>query len=130
MSASPKTILVVDDSAMVRKFLSWVLKPQGLQVLEAETGTAALKVLAASPVDAAIVDINMPEMDGIELVKRIRGDSAKKDLPVIMLTTETTEADRRAALAAGANVFLPKPSTPDVIRSKVLSVLGMAPEKS
>jgi len=123
MSVS-RTILVVDDSSMVRKFLSWVLKPAGFQVLEAATGAAALQVLAASPVDAAIVDINMPELDGIELVKRIRAGTVKKDLPVIMLTTESREEDRRAALDAGANLFLPKPSTPEVIRYKVMSVLG------
>jgi len=121
-----KVVLVVDDSPTVRRMLEWTLKPSGFRILHAADGIHALEILRAETVDLAIVDLNMPRMDGIELIRSVRGDEKLKQLPIILLTTENREEDRQAALEAGANLFLAKPSAPTLLRTKAESFLGVA----
>ena len=121
-----RTVLVVDDSDTVRRMLRWILTPTGVRVLEAANGALALEILDRDAVDLVLADLNMPIMDGIELIRRIRAIPSHVELPVIMLTTEQRDQDVQAALKAGASQYLTKPSTPAVIRYKVLALLGGA----
>lgn len=121
-----RTVLVVDDSDTVRRMLRWTLDPLGIRVLEAANGALALETLDREAVDLVIADLNMPVMDGIELIRSIRALPSIAELPVLMLTTEQREQDVQTALNAGASLYLTKPSTPAVIRYKVLALLNGA----
>jgi len=127
MTANAKRILLVDDSESIRRMLEWMLKPLGFEISHAVDGVEALEVLRSGPADLAIVDLNMPRLDGISLVREIRTSPAWSELPVIMMTTERREEDVQKALDAGVNLYLVKPSTPAVVRYKVLSLLGLPP---
>jgi len=117
-------ILIVDDSATVRKLLVHTLKPRHYHCIEANDGIDALEKLAQYPdVRLVISDLNMPNMDGIELIDNIRGNLEFKDLPIIMLTTESGPEQRKKAYAAGANLYLVKPSPPHIILFKVQSLI-------
>jgi len=128
VSISGKSVLLVDDSRTVRRMLEWSLKPAGLRTLHAGDGLHALEILRVEEVDLAFVDLNMPRMDGIELIRSIRADEKLRHLPVILLTTEGREEDRQAALEAGATLYLTKPHTPAVLLEKTESLLS--PRKS
>lgn len=117
-------ILVVDDSSTMRKLLGHILTPAGHQVVEAEDGIRALEQLAEQGVDLMIVDLNMPQMNGIELIQAIRKEPKFTDLPIIMLTTQADDESRRRCLSAGANLFLVKPVPKDMVLFKVQSLLG------
>ncbi len=125
MTASPRRILIVDDSDSIRRLLDWILRPLGFDLLQACNGLEALDVLRREPVDLAIVDLNMPLMDGISLVREIRATPEWSEMPVIMMSTEGRDEDVRMALDAGVNLYLFKPSSPAVVRYKVLSLLGI-----
>ena len=117
-------ILVVDDSSTMRKLLGHILVPAGYQVLEAEDGVRALEQLAQQDVQLVIADLNMPQMNGLELVQALRKEPKFIDLPVIMLTTQSDEETRKRCLTAGANLFLVKPVPKDMVLFKVHSLLG------
>ncbi len=124
MTAPAKRILLVDDSDSIRRMLEWMLKPLGFEISHAVDGVEALELLQGGPTDLAIIDLNMPRLDGISLVREIR---TRSEMPVIMMTTERREEDVQKALDAGVNLYLVKPSTPAVVRYKVLSLLGLPP---
>lgn len=125
MNPNAKVVLIVDDSQTVRRMLDWTLKPSGFRTLQAVDGIHALEILKVQDVDLAIVDLNMPRMDGIELIRTMRADEKLKAIPVILLTTESREQDRTAALEAGANLFLTKPSAPEQLRRNAELFLGV-----
>ena len=103
-------ILVVDDSPTMRQLISFAMKRiPNSRVIEATDGVDALKKMSADKVDLILVDINMPVMDGLKLVSLVRGNPEYKDIPVIIITTEGAEEDKKRALAIGANAYLPKP---------------------
>lgn len=104
------TILVVEDSPTMRQLVSFAMKrvPDS-KVVEATDGVDALKKLSAEKIDLILADINMPVMDGLKLVSLVKGNPAYKDIPVIIVTTEGAEEDKKKALAIGANAYLPKP---------------------
>lgn len=104
-----KTILVVDDSVTIQRVLKFTLQRQGYGVLVASSAAEALGHLATNDVSLAIVDISMPEVDGIMLLAQIRAEGAHAALPVIMLTASGMDDDRVLAQDAGANAFLTKP---------------------
>jgi CheY-like chemotaxis protein len=117
-------ILIVDDSATVRKLLTHTLRPKRHQCIEACDGFEALEKLALHPdIRLVISDLNMPNMDGIELIASIRENPQYRDLPIIMLTTEGSSENRRMAFDAGADLYLVKPSPPHIILFKVQSLL-------
>jgi two-component system chemotaxis response regulator CheY len=103
-------ILVVEDSPTMRQLISFAMKRiQNAHVIEATDGVDALKKLSSEKIDLILCDINMPVMDGLKLVSLVRGNATFKDIPIIMVTTEGAEEDRKRALAIGANAYLPKP---------------------
>lgn len=103
-------ILVVEDSPTMRQLISFAMKriPDS-HVIEAVDGVDALKKMSSDKIDLILADINMPVMDGLKLVSLVRGNPAFKDIPIIIITTEGAEEDRKRALSIGANAYLPKP---------------------
>lgn len=118
-----KTILIVDDSATIRKLLAYILKRRNYIIAEAEDGIDAMEKLSHVQVDLVIVDLNMPNMDGIEFVKNLRGNYYYMDTPVIMLTTTKDDKLKKDALDAGVNMFLNKPVQPNFLLYKVESLI-------
>lgn len=118
--------LVVDDSRSIRMILTRTLEELGWTVMQAPNGKEAISLLDAQPVPASLVliDWNMPEMNGLELVRQIRGRNRFSDSKLMMVTTETEVEQMMAALAAGANEYVMKPFTKDVIHGK-LRLLGL-----
>ncbi len=120
-----KHILMVDDSKTVRNLIAFIVKKEGFQVSTAEDGLDALeKLYADSSIDLIIVDINMPRMDGLSFVQNIRSQETFRDLPVIILTTESKEKDREQGLNLGANLYMVKPAQPDKLVKNVKMLLG------
>ena len=103
-------ILVVEDSPTMRQLISFAMKRiPNAHVIEATDGVDALKKMSADTIDLILCDINMPVMDGLKLVSLVRGNPVYKDIPIIIITTEGAEEDRKRALSIGANSYLPKP---------------------
>jgi len=120
--------LVVDDSRAMRIIIGRVLKELGYEVLEAGHGGEAIERLKTAPgVSLAMVDWNMPVMNGYELVQAVRSDARWSDLTLIMVTTESESSQVMKALDAGANEYVMKPFTVDILREK-LAMLGLAPQ--
>lgn len=119
-------VLIVDDSAAIRKILQRVLRqaevPLG-EVYEAADGADALKVLESQKVSLILADINMPIMDGLQLLRKLKEEEQWKDLPVIMVTTEGGQAKVMAAAELGAAGYIRKPFTADQIRHTLASFL-------
>ena len=120
-----KCVLVVDDSETVRQVLQLTLSNAGFDVIEAEDGDDALNKLSSAPVvDMLITDLNMPNMDGLELIKTIREDKKHRFTPIVMLTTESSEEKKRAGREAGASGWIVKPFKPEQLLKVVKMVLG------
>ena len=117
------TILTVDDSKSIRQMVSFTLQQAGYQVLEAEDGQDALTKLGPQ-VKLVLSDLNMPNLDGIGLIKEIRANPGTKFLPVIMLTTESQDEKKQAGRAAGATGWIVKPFNPEQLLAVVKKVLG------
>jgi len=118
--------LVVDDSRTVRAILRRILEELGFDVVEADNGRDALGHLdGAGAADVVLVDWGMPEMDGIELIKAIRAVHGGRDVRIVMVTRETRLSGVMEALEAGADEYVMKPFTKDVIREK-LALVGLA----
>jgi two-component system chemotaxis response regulator CheY len=113
--------LVVDDSRAVRLILSRILRELGFDVCEAGNGREALEIIAAgkSAFSLVLADWNMPEVNGLELLKEVRRDPALASLVIIMVTTETEIEQMSAALEAGANEYVMKPFTKDILAQKL-----------
>ncbi|MCS6901968.1 MAG: response regulator [Polyangiaceae bacterium] len=118
--------LIVEDSPMMRQLLVFALaRVKTLRVTEADDGVDALRKLAASRFDIIITDINMPIMDGLKLVKRIRSDQVHKDTPIVIITTEGSQEDRQRALQLGANAYITKPIQAPQVIAKVKELLKL-----
>jgi two-component system chemotaxis response regulator CheY len=126
-SAAPELhCLVVEDSQMMRQLLVFALsRIKQLKVTEADDGVDGLKKLAQSRFDIIVTDINMPIMDGLKLVKRVRTDPIHKDVPIVIITTESAEEDRQRALSLGANAYITKPIQAPQVIAKVKELLGI-----
>ncbi len=118
-----KTILTVDDSASVRQMMIFSLKGAGYNVLEAVDGEDGMTKLTSTGVDMVITDLNMPKLDGIGFIKKIRANPASKFIPVIMLTTESQAEKKQAGEAAGATGWIVKPFKPQQLLDVVKKVL-------
>ena len=123
MSETRARILIVDDSAMVRALHAYILQAASFDTMEAESGFIAIEVLQRCPCDLAVVDINMPHMDGLTLIRHLRAEPATRDIPIIIVTTEDDDLDRRQGFEAGANVYVVKPTDPAqlVIHARLLT---------
>ena len=118
--------LVVEDSPMMRQLLVFALaRVKQLKVTEADDGVDGLKKLATGKFDIILTDINMPIMDGLKLVKRVRTDAVHKDVPIVVITTESAEEDRQRALSLGANAYITKPIQAPQVIAKVKELLGI-----
>lgn len=123
-------VMVVEDSSAMRAFVRAALEDDviGLEVSEASSGFEALRLLPRERVDLVIVDINMPDINGLELVAFIRKSEAHARTPVIIISTEASEKDKNRGLALGANAFLRKPFQPDELRVLVRAQLEAGAE--
>ncbi len=117
--------LVVDDSSTMRRIIKNTLGRLGYKdILEAEDGVVAWKVMGEnSDIDILVTDWNMPEMNGLELVKKVRSEAKYEDMPIIMVTTEGGKTEVITALKAGVNNYIVKPFTPQVLKEKLEAVL-------
>jgi two-component system chemotaxis response regulator CheY len=118
-----KLILTVDDSASVRQMVKFTLSDAGYEVIEAVDGKDALGKLGKAP-NLIITDLNMPNMDGIELIRNVRANSACKGVPILMLTTESQESRKQEGKAAGATGWIVKPFSAPQILAVVKRVVG------
>jgi len=119
-----KTIMTVDDSASVRQMVSFTLRDAGFEVIEAVDGRDAMKKLGATPVHMMITDLNMPNMDGIELIRSVRANSSCRFIPIIMLTAESQPEKKQEGKTAGATGWITKPFKPDQLLAVIRKVLG------
>jgi len=118
-------ILIVDDFATMRRILKNILKKIGFtDIIEADDGSNALKVLEKEKVDLVISDWNMPKMTGIEFLKAVRANTAFKDLPFLMVTAEAQKQNIIEAVQAGVSNYVVKPFTEEVITEKLTKILG------
>lgn len=117
-----KQALVVDDSLTMRNMVSVAMKKEGFEVILAKDGVDAIKALEGKVVDVIITDINMPNMDGIELIRMLREDAATKFTPILVLTTEGGDNVKKAGKEAGASGWVVKPFNPEVLCNAVKRV--------
>lgn len=112
-------ILIVEDSPTMRQLLSFALqRVKGAEIVEAQDGMDGLRKITSEKFDLVLVDINMPVMDGLKLIRLIRGENHLKEIPIVVITTEGGKEDRERAIALGANEYLTKP----IQANRVLSV--------
>jgi len=118
-----RTIMTADDSSSIRQMVSFTLKQAGYSVVEAVDGSDALSKLKSNPIHMLISDLNMPKIDGLELIRQVRAMPEYKFIPIIMLTTESQADMKQKGKAAGATGWIVKPFKPDQLLSVVKKVL-------
>ena len=121
--------LIVDDSSVMRKIVERSLRQAGLDALvvhEAGSGSEALEVLKVHAVDLILSDINMPAMDGLEFLRQLQEQKLAPGIPVVMITTESSEEHVKQAIAAGARGYIRKPFTAEQVKERVLPLLPAA----
>jgi two-component system chemotaxis response regulator CheY len=122
-------ILIVDDSTVMRKIVERSLRQAGLEitkVYEAGSGTEGLEVLKANQVDLILSDINMPSMDGLEFLRELRAQHLAEGVPVVMITTESSEEHVKQAILSGAQGYIRKPFTAEQVKERVLPLVNAA----
>jgi two-component system, chemotaxis family, chemotaxis protein CheY len=117
-------IMTVDDSASIRQMVSFTLKQAGYGVVEAVDGQDALAKLNSSAVKMVITDLNMPNLDGIGLIRSVRANAAFRFIPIVMLTTESQMEKKLEGKSAGATGWIIKPFKPDQLLAVIRKVLG------
>jgi two-component system chemotaxis response regulator CheY len=121
--------LIVDDSSVMRKIVERALRQAGLETMvvhEAGSGTEGLEVLKSKKVDLILSDINMPSMDGLEFLRQLRAQNLAPGVPVVMITTESSEEHVKQAILAGAQGYIRKPFTAEQVKERVLPLLNAA----
>jgi two-component system chemotaxis response regulator CheY len=118
-----KTILTVDDSASIRQMVRFTLTKEGYNVIEASDGKDALAKVGGAPVDMVVTDLNMPNMDGITLIRELRAQAKYKFIPIIMLTTESQDQKKAEGKSAGATGWIVKPFQPEQLITVTKKVL-------
>jgi two-component system chemotaxis response regulator CheY len=129
MSMGEIRTLIVDDSSVMRKIVERSLRQAGLELLvvhEVGSGTEALEILRAQPVDLILSDINMPAMDGLEFLRQMRAQNLAVGVPVVMITTESSEEHVKQAIQAGARGYIRKPFTAEQVKERVLPLVSAA----
>jgi two-component system chemotaxis response regulator CheY len=126
-------ILVVEDSVSMRSFVRSALDSDsrssaGLDVVEASSGFEALRLLPRGPYDLVITDINMPDINGLELISFMRRNELHKETPVLIISTQSSERDRARGLSLGANGYLIKPFSQEDLQNEVWRFLAAAPK--
>jgi len=121
-------ILIVDDSQTIRRMVKASLAPIGVEFIEASSGLEAIERLALGPIQLMVLDLNMPDMHGLEVLGFVRANQKFQQLPVLVLTTRDDEASRTAAMQAGASGYLTKPFTPQSLLAEARGVIERAVE--
>ena len=119
-------LLIVDDSQTIRRMVKVALAPLGLETLEAASGLEAIEQLAVAPVQLVVLDLNMPDMHGLEVLGFVRANQKFRLIPIIVLTTRDDRASRDAAMQAGATRYLTKPFQPQALLAEARQVLDRA----
>lgn len=121
-------ILIVEDSLSMRSFVKSALEPLGdsgeVDVVEAASGFDALRLLPRGPYDLVITDINMPDINGLELVQFMRKSERHRETPILLISTQSSERDRERGLSLGADAYLTKPFSPETLRQEAERFLG------
>ena len=120
-----KRILVVDDSEFVRSYHSHILEQAQFQVITAVDGSDGLEKLYTNPCDLVLTDINMANMDGYEFIRRIRANDKYSSLPIIIVSTESEGKEKTKGFVAGANLYIVKPSSPEMMVENIRMIIGM-----
>lgn len=123
MSGASKSVLAVDDSASMRQMVRYTLEGAGYEVIQAADGVEALDLAKTRGVDLVLTDVNMPRMDGITLVKELRGLDTYKFTPMLVLTTEAGPETKMRGKQAGATGWIVKPFNPDQLLATIARVL-------
>lgn len=118
-----RRVLVVEDSAVIRRLIDVCLRPAAIEVVMREDGPGALEAALSEHPDLMVLDIGLPEMDGWEVLDRLRSDPRTKSLPVLVLTAHAEEESRRRADEGGADGFVTKPFQPDELRREILGIM-------
>ena len=118
-----KNILIVDDSLTARRIIGFFLKDSGYKTIDAKNGIEALEKMTHYQIDLVVTDLNMPKMDGIELINSIRNDPNLKKIPIIIVTTEKEDDQKEKGIESGASVYLEKPVTKNMLIKEVDSFL-------
>ncbi len=118
-----KTILIVDDSEFVRSYHSYILEQADFQVITAMDGSDGLEKLYTNSCDLVLTDINMSNMDGYEFIRRVRADGEYSSLPIIIVSTESEAKDKMQGFEAGANLYIVKPSSPEMMVENIRMIL-------
>ncbi len=119
-------ILIVEDSPMMRQLLTFALKRlKDIEIVEAQDGMDGLRKVTSDHFDLALIDINMPVMDGLKLISLIRSEDSLLEMPICVITTEGAKEDRSRAIALGANEYLTKPIQANQVLSVAKSLLKM-----
>jgi two-component system, chemotaxis family, chemotaxis protein CheY len=118
-----KTILIVDDSQFVRSYHSYILEQAHFQVITAVDGSDGLEKLFTNSCDLVLTDINMSNMDGYEFIRRVRADGKYGSLPIIIVSTESEAKDKMKGFEAGANLYIVKPSSPEMMVENIRMIL-------
>jgi two-component system chemotaxis response regulator CheY len=122
-ASGPRTAIVVDDSRVMRAILRHALEAREFGVVEAIHGRHALELLTAMPVpDLALIDWNMPELDGLELIRVLRSDPRYESMAIVMVTSETEPAQIQRALSMGADEYIMKPLSPEVLMERLVQL--------
>ena len=121
-----KRVLIVEDSDSTRAMMRSIVEDIGedFYVVEAANGFEALKILPAEDFDLIITDINMPDINGLELINFIKTTPRYSNIPLIIVSTESTEEDRRRGMALGANDYITKPFEPETLKESILKHIG------
>jgi len=120
-----KNILIVEDSSTMRSFISSTIQSSGdYEVYESATGFEALKLLPRINFKLIITDINMPDINGLELISFVRKNQQYKNIPLVIISTEGTEMDRRKGISLGANEYLVKPFKPEELHNIIKKYIG------
>lgn len=117
-------IMIVDDCNTTRKLLAHYLQSRGYSVVFAENGLDALEKIARHDVHLVMTDLNMPYMDGIELIRVLRSNPELSEIPILMITTENDDREREKAISSGANAYMIKPVTGNAIEENIKSIVN------
>jgi two-component system, chemotaxis family, chemotaxis protein CheY len=120
----PKRVLVVDDSAVIRQVEESVLGKAGYEVVSANGGKEALLKMQATSFNLVLTDLNMPDLDGVSLIKQVRAGANHRLTPIVMITTESKDSKKQEGKSAGATAWMVKPFTPEQLLAVVKRIIG------
>ena len=120
-----RNVLIVDDSEFTRNYHSYILREASFEVVTAVDGADALEKLYSRSFDLVLTDINMANMDGYEFIRRVRADGRFSALPIIIVSTESEGRDKTKGFLAGANLYIVKPSSPEMMVENIRMVISM-----